>query len=181
MRISLLAMLLSIASSPALAADPPYQPPRPGPEHQKLAGFLGTWTSTGECAKNPFGPAEAWTANARAEWYPGGFAVVRHVEGKGSVTGSVVGMDVFAYDPMARTHTWYGIDATGFTGLGTMSVEGEKLLVTWKAKVDGKTYTVRGTGTGFGTDRLTFVVDFSSDGKTWLPACRYVDTRVKGG
>jgi hypothetical protein len=179
-RMTAMALVALVAPWLAFAEEAAFQAPKPGPEHAKLAGFVGSWTTEGECTKNPFGPAETWTAKVKADWYPGKFAVVRNVEGKGSISGASVGLDVIAYDAMEKTHTWYGIDSMGFTALGKTSIDGAKLQAIWKAKLGGKAYTIRGSGSGLGTDRFTFVMEYSTDGKAWKKACSYVDTRVKG-
>ncbi len=179
-RTTALALVALLAPSLALAEETAPQAPKPGPEHAKLAGFVGTWSTVGECTKSPFGPTETWTATVKADWFPGKFAVVRNVDGKGSVAGPSTSLDVLAWDAADKTHTWYSVDSLGFTTLGKTSIEGAKLRVTWKARIDGKAYTVRGSGSGLGTDRVAFVVEYSTDGKAWKKACSFVDTRVKG-
>jgi len=37
-------------------AQAPSGPPKPGPEHQKLAYFAGKWSSEGDVKPGPFGP-----------------------------------------------------------------------------------------------------------------------------
>ena len=154
-------------------------PPKPGPEHQKLAGLVGTWTSEGEAAANPFGPAEKWSAKIVSEWFSGNFAVVRHAEGKGSVSGENRALDVIAYDATAKTYTWYAIDSAGWTGLAKSEISGDVLTVVWDVQLKGKTYKTRGILKGLGSDRLTFVGEYSADGKTWTPYFHSTDTRVK--
>jgi hypothetical protein len=41
----------------ALAEAPTAQQPKPGPEVEKLAYYLGTWKGEGESKSGPFGPA----------------------------------------------------------------------------------------------------------------------------
>ncbi len=175
----LVAMLLwpSIAAPQAAT----FQSPKPGPEHEKLAGLVGTWTTAGECKENPIGPAEKWTGNIRNEWFPGKFAVVRHMEQKGSLTGDAVGMEIVSYDPGARVHTWYGIDSLGWNGLGKGSITKDVLRTTFRFHVKEKTYQVRATVKGLGSDRLAFTLEWSEDGKSWKVACTATDTRVKAG
>lgn len=154
-------------------------PPKPGPEHQKLAGLVGSWTSEGEATANPLGPAEKWSAKIDSEWFPGKFAVVRHVAGKGSVSGASLAMDVIAYDATAKAYTWYGIDNMSWTGLAKAEISGDVLTVVWDVQAKGKTYQSKGTLKGLGSDRLTFVGEYSADGKTWTPFFHSTDTRVK--
>jgi len=154
-------------------------PPTPGPEHQKLAGLVGSWTSEGEASANPFGPAEKWSAKITSEWFSGSFAVVRHVEGKGTVSDESRALDVIAYDATAKSYTWYEIDSTGSTGLAKSVISGDSLTVVWDVQAKGKSYKSRGTLKGLGSDRLTFAMEYSADGKTWTPFFHSTDTRVK--
>lgn len=41
-------MLMLAATCMALGQGTSAQPPKPGPEHQKLAGLVGNWTTEGE-------------------------------------------------------------------------------------------------------------------------------------
>src|SRR3972149_3426840 len=97
-KLSVIVLLTLAAPCLALGQATSAQPPKPGPEHQKLAGLVGNWTTEGEATENPFGPAEKWSAKIASEWFSGNFAVVRHLDGKGSVSGESRGLDVIAYD-----------------------------------------------------------------------------------
>lgn len=178
-KLSLAALLSLTVPCVVLAQGAAAAPPRPGPEHQKLAALVGAWTSEGEATANPFGPAEKWSAKIATEWFSGNFAVVRYVEGKGSVGGESRALDVIAYDPTAKTYTWYAIDSTGWTGLAKSEISGDVLTVVWDLQVKGKTYKSRGTLKGLGSDRMTFGMEYSTDGKTWTPYFHSTDTRVK--
>ena len=66
----------------ATVATSQQQPaPKPSAEHQKLAYFVGTWTSTGEMKPSPFGPGGKMTSTETCEWFDGGFAVVCRSQG----------------------------------------------------------------------------------------------------
>lgn len=178
-KLSAIVLLTLVAPCVALAQVTSAQPPKPGPEHQRLAALVGTWTSEGESTENPFGPSEKWSAKFTAEWFSGNFAVVRHVDGKGSVSGESHALDVITYDSAAKTYTWYSVDNQGWTGLAKASISGDVLTVVWETQLKGKTYTSRGTLKGLGSDRLTWVSEYSSDGKVWKAYFHSTDTRVK--
>lgn len=175
-----IAVVLSFAiPCVVLAQSTSAPPPKPGPEHQKLAGLVGAWTSEGEAVASPFGPAEKWSAKIASEWFSGNFAVVRHVEGKGSASGPALGLNVIAYDAKGKTYTWYGINNTGGTSLAKADISGDTLTFVRDVQAKGKVYKARGTLKGLGTDRLTFVSEYSADEKTWTPSFHSTDTRVK--
>jgi hypothetical protein len=170
-------MLMAPAITLAQAATA--QPPRPGPEHQALAALIGNWTSEGECSATPMTPAEKWSAKLKSEWFPGKFAVVRHLESKGTVTGESVGLEILTYDSQAKAYTWYGVDSFGWNGTAKGSIAKDVLTVTWPATVKGKAYKVRGILKGLGSDKLLWTMEYSGDGKTWKAACTATDIRVK--
>jgi hypothetical protein len=178
-RIVVFVLAMLIMPLTALAEGTAFQPPKPGPEHQKLAGLVGNWTSEGECKENPIAPVEKWSAKLKSEWYPGNFAVVRRLESKGTVSGEAVGLEVITYDSQAKVHTWYGIDSTGWTAMGKGSISKGVFKVTWPVSVKGKAYKVRGILKGLGSDKLLWSVDYSEDGKTWTTICTATDVRVK--
>jgi hypothetical protein len=153
--------------------------PQPGPEHQKLAGLVGSWTTEGEVNENPLGPAEKWSGKITSEWFSGNFAVVRHVDEKYSVSGEDHTLEVIAYDGTAKTYTWYAVDNQGWTGLAKASISGDVLTAVWEIQAKGKTYKVRGTLKGLGSDRLTYMQDYSEDGTAWKTYLHSTDTRVK--
>lgn len=179
MKQLMIVLLLLAATCLALGQGTPTQPPKPGPEHQKLAGFVGNWTTEGEATENPFGPVEKWSGKIKSEWFPGNFAVVRHVEEKFSVSGENLGLEVIAYDGTAKTYTWYGVDNQGGTALAKASISGEVLTALWEYEAKGKIYKIRGTLKGLGSDRLTWVGEYSEDGAVWKTYQHSTDIRVK--
>ena len=156
-----------------------YGQTKPGPEHQKLAGLVGNWTTVGETTENPFGPAEKWSGKITCEWFSGQFAVVRHVEGEGTVSGEKQSLEVITYDSSAKTFTWYAIDNHGWTGLMKTAIIDNVLTVVLEFQIEGKTYKIRGTLKGLGSDKLTYVEEYSEDGKVWKAYFHSTDTRLK--
>lgn len=51
-----LAALITLLSIPAVLAQEPAPAPKPGPEHEKLAYFIGTWKSEADVKPTAFGP-----------------------------------------------------------------------------------------------------------------------------
>jgi hypothetical protein len=54
----LMLIVLALATVSSTQGQTTSTPPKPGPEHAKLAALLGNWTSEGQSTENPFGPAE---------------------------------------------------------------------------------------------------------------------------
>jgi len=152
---------------------------KPGPDHQKLAGFVGNWTTEGEAAESPFGPAEKLSGKITCEWFSGQFAVVCHVEGKGSVSGEIRRLQVISFRLRTKTYSWYGIDNRGGTWFPTTAISGDVLTALLEFQANGKTYKVRGTLKGLGSDRNTWVEEYSEDGKVWKAYFHDTATRLK--
>ena len=87
----------------------------PSPEHQKLAAFLGSWITEGKVEASPFGPACTYKGTLKGEWYPGGFAVVRHDEQKFEPGGTQRSMLVFYYDAGDKSHQLFITSSDGNT------------------------------------------------------------------
>gem|GEM_PF-3392309 len=165
--------------SPSQGSAPPPLP-KPGSEHEKLGGLVGNWTGEADCAESPLGPAEKWSTKIKAEWFGAKAAVVRHAEQKGSVSGEIVQLEVLTYDSAAKVYTWYWVDSTGsYTSLAKGSVSKDVLRVGWSTVANGKTFKLRSTSKGLGSDKITATVEYSEDGKAWKPLCVGSETRSK--
>ncbi len=57
--------------------------PKPGPEVQKMAYFLGSWKEAGKSMMP--GMSGAYSGTQKWEWMSGGFFLVNHATGTGSM------------------------------------------------------------------------------------------------
>src|SRR5262245_8886364 len=73
-------------------------PPKPGPEHQRLAYMVGKWTGEGEMKASPMGPGGKITSVDTCEWFDGHFSVICHSEGK-SPSGPMKSVGILSYSP----------------------------------------------------------------------------------
>ena len=179
-RFVVLALVVLGAPCLGLAQAAAYQVPKPGQEHEKLGGLVGNWTGESDCVESPLGPAEKWSAKIKAEWFGAKAAVVRHSDQKGSVSGEIVQLEVLTYDSAAKVYTWYWVDSSGsYTGLAKGTVSKGVLRARWSTVANGKTFKLRMTVKGLGSDRVASAVDYSEDGKAWKPLCVGSETRVK--
>jgi hypothetical protein len=150
-----------------------------GPEYQKMAGLVGYWTSEGEGVASPFGPAGTQSIKIKSEWFPGEFAVVRHLDGSKSGSGEYHGLQILTYDPATKDYPWHWFDNTGAAGVSHVAITDNALIETYELKAQGKTYKIRGKLSGLGSGRISWVQEYSEDGKVWTPYYHSVDTRVK--
>ena len=145
--------------------------PKPGPEHQRLAAFVGNWTFEGELKQGPMGPGGKMTGTDRIEWAPGNFFVQRRYQGKSPNGGEMQGLEILAYDGAKKIYTFSAFDSLGMMASGTMTVKGNTWTTTGTMTTTAAT-TMRDRCSlefGAGGSTLTIKCDISTDGKTWTP------------
>ena len=154
------------------------QPPKPGPEVQKLAYSLGTWKTEGEAKASPFGPAGKFSGTDTCEWFAGGFHLVCRGEGTGP-TGKMVSLSIFAYDVEAKAYTYYGISSVGESVSSKGSLAGNTW--TWLAdgKAAGKPAKFRYTEVQVSPTAYTFKFESSTAGGPWTVIEEGKATKVK--
>ena len=118
-----------LASSVASRADEA-QPPKPGPEHEKLKALVGDW----DCVVKFGGMEMKGTATYKMDF--GGFWLVEEFKGEGPM--KFEGRGTTGFDPIKKKYvsTWIDSESPAM-----MVMEGE-------FSKDGKTYTETGEGPG---------------------------------
>ncbi|HET8725718.1 MAG TPA: DUF1579 family protein [Anaeromyxobacteraceae bacterium] len=104
-----IAIALSVSIAPAALAED--KAPRPGPETEKLGFFAGKWKTSGELKETPFMPAGKFEGRETCEWFPGKFALVCRMKGKGP-TGPTEGLGIMTWSGDEKAYLYYGIDNT---------------------------------------------------------------------
>jgi hypothetical protein len=141
-------------------------PPKPGPEHQRLARYVGKWTGKGMMKAGPLGPGGPMTWTETCEWFAGGFNVVCRSEGKGPM-GEMKGLGIMGFSLDDKVYTYYGIDNGGWADHAKGTVNGKVWTYTSAARLGGKTLHSRFTLTEVSDTSQTFKYEMSEDGKTW--------------
>ncbi|HXO34711.1 MAG TPA: hypothetical protein VN901_20410 [Candidatus Acidoferrales bacterium] len=85
----------------------------------------------------------------------GHFAVVRRLDGTKSLSGEDHELQVLTHDRMAQGYFSNRFNNHGGSGVYRVSISDNELSATSVAMVQGKTYTIRDTMTGLGTDRIS--------------------------
>jgi hypothetical protein len=120
--------------------------PKPGPEHKKLAYFVGTWSSTADMKPSPFGPGGKMTSTDRCEWFEGGFTVVCRYQGT-SPMGPTKGIGILGYNTEEKVYTYYAVDNSpmnmGSVPKGT--IQGDTWTYTNEDKMGGQNVKSRFT------------------------------------
>jgi len=172
--------VLSLAWSAVASAQA--VPQKPGPEHQKLAYFVGKWTAEGTVSESPFGPGGKTSSLDMCEWFEGKFAVVCRYDGKGPA-GPMKGLGIMGYSADQKVYTYYGLDNSAMitTSVARGTVAGNIWTYTDESVVGGQKVTSRYTLTVTSPDTYTFKWEMrGADGK-WTTVGGGKTTRVKTG
>jgi hypothetical protein len=159
-RLLAIALVLSAA---ALAQAPP----KPGPEQQRFAYFVGTWTADLDIKPGPFGPGGKTTFAERNEWFPGGFFLITHSDGSLPGMGPVKGQSIVAYDPEKKQYTYYEINSAGMQEHATGQLDGDTWHWLSELAVGGKIIKTRYTVKQLSATAYSMKYESSQDGATW--------------
>ena len=152
--------------------------PKPGPEHQRLSAFVGTWTFDGELKPGPMGKGGKMTGTDRIQWMPGNFFLERRFDGTGPM-GPMSGIEILGYDPAKKLYTFNIFDSTGASAAGTATVKGDTWSFTGTGSMGGKTMQDRCTLTFANPTTLKIACEMSGDGKSWGPTFAGTATKSK--
>lgn len=153
-------------------------PPKPGPEHQKLAMFAGKWKGEMSNFETPFGPAGKATGAYEGRLVHGGFHV--EIRGKGrSPIGGLSWTEIYYFDPIKNSYGNFYFDSIGGVGVAEGTNDGNTWTFTWDQRAKDKIYK--------GKNVITFAADgksssheltYSEDGTSWKPGASGKAKRV---
>jgi hypothetical protein len=168
-----------IATTPGQPATA--QQPKPGPEVQRLAYYLGTWRGEGETKSGPFGPAGKLSSTMTCDWFAGGFHLVCRGEEMGP-TGKRTFLNILAYDEKAKAYTEYGISSLGESEYSTGgSIVGNKrtFVKDLDSDVEGKPTKLRYIEVQVSPTFYTYQAEASKDGGPWTVIAEGKVTKVR--
>jgi hypothetical protein len=176
-RIVVLAAVVMLAVGTfALAEDKKPELPKPGPEVQRLARWVGNWSGEGMMQPGPFGPGGKMSWSNKCDWFEGKYAVVCHGQGQ-SPMGPSKSVGIITYDSGLKQYTYYGIDSMGFSFLSKGNVEGDTWSFTTDMNIEGKTYYSRFQIKETSPTTSIFTESMSEDGKNWKPSFEGKETK----
>jgi uncharacterized protein DUF1579 len=155
-------LLIATATLSAQSAAPA----KPGPEHQRLAAFVGTWNSEGEAQQSPYGPAGKLSAVETYEWLPGGFFLSHRWDVKQG-SSQFQGLEIIGYDGRNKAYTSRIFDSMGNSGTFRARVQGNAWTWTGDSDVGGKPLKERCTIVILRADVYTNKCEYSLDGVKW--------------
>jgi hypothetical protein len=100
------AVPLFVFCASAVRAQAPPEAPKPGPEEQKLAYFVGKWVSEADMKPSAFGPGGKVNFTETCEWFAGNFSLVCHWDA--AMFGTTIkGLSVMGYDRGDKTYIYF--------------------------------------------------------------------------
>ncbi len=168
---------VALVLAPAARAQ---EPPKPGPEHQRLAYYTGKWTSESEVKANPFMPPGKYTSKDDCAWFKGGFALKCDSEGSGPM-GPMKGAYFLGYSAEDKVYTYYGIDSGGMvpTTVTKGSVQGDTWVYTDEAKMGGKLVKSRYTIKQLTPASYTSKWEVQGEGGAWSTVMEGKSTKAQ--
>jgi hypothetical protein len=155
------------------------QLPKPGPEVQKLAYYLGTWKGEGETKAGPFGPAGKLSSDMTCEWFAGGFHLVCRGEERGP-TGKRTFLNIKSYDEKTKAYTEYGISNFGESEYNTGgTIVDNKRSFVFDVDLGGKPAKLRYTEVQTSPTLFTYKAEASIEGGSWMVIAEGKITKVK--
>lgn len=155
-------------------------PPKPGPEHQRLAYMVGKWTAEGEMKASPMGPAGKVTTVDTCEWFDGHFSVICRSEGK-SPAGPMKSIGILSYSPEEKVYTYYGTDNSGMT-MTTVprgTVQGDTWTFNDESMMGGQKMKTRVILKELSPTSYTFTMEMQGPDGKWMPLMESKNTKMK--
>ena len=143
--------------------------PTPGPEHQALAFWIGTWHIEAEGKPNPLFPEGEYRATMTGEWFQGGFHVVCHTDWTGAL-GAYSVLKSVGYDPVTEDYYIYTIDGRGGGTVYRGTMRDDVWTYTAEMTLEGKPLTFRWTIRNPSPGVITWTSNLSIDGGPWILA-----------
>jgi len=138
-------------------------PPKPGPEHQKLAYFAGKWDIDADMKPSTFGPGGKAKYKQSCDWFEGNFAMVCHFDGT-MQTGLLKGLSIMGWDPGAQTYTYFSTNSLGQGTFSRGTVEGDTWTWNNETKMNGKPVVIRFTLKQISADVATYKFEMGAPG-----------------
>jgi Protein of unknown function (DUF1579) len=170
-------LLAGVARAQEKKAAARPEPPKPGPEVEKLRYFLGEWTSAGEMKAGPAGPAGKMYTHDRCEWIAGNFFVACNMASR-TPLGAMTAVGVMGWDADRKHYTWWHFDSAGGVETATGRLEGGTWTWSGEAKVGDRVRKTRYVIADTSPEGYAFRWEISDDGKAWSTQSEAKFTKV---
>jgi hypothetical protein len=161
-----------------LAAAQEQQPPKPGPEHEKLGYFVGKWKADGEVKPGPMGPGGKMKTRDTCEWFEGRYSVICRSEGT-TPMGPSKSIGILGYSTEDQAYTYYGVDNSGMTMSSVP--KGTRQGNTWtyhdEGTMGGQKYKSRVIIKELSPTSYSFRMDMQGPDGKWMPMMESKNTK----
>jgi hypothetical protein len=154
------------------------QPAKPGPEHQRLAYFVGKWKAEGEVKPGPMGPGGKITSNDSCEWYQGHYSVICRSDGS-TPMGPSTSIGILGYNTEEKVYTYYAVDNSGMN-MATVpkgTVQGDTWTYTDESLMGGQKVKSRVTIKELSPKSYSFRMDVQGQDGKWVTAMESKNTK----
>jgi hypothetical protein len=162
-----------------MAAGQASQAPQPGPEHARLAYFVGKWRAEGDVKPGPMGPGGKMTSNDTCEWFEGKLSVVCRYEGSGPM-GQNKGLGIMGYSTEEKVYTYYAVDnMMAMASVPKGTVRGDTWTYTDEATFGGSKVKSRVTLKELSPTSHTFKLEIQGPDGKWMPMVETRNTKIQ--
>ena len=162
-KVASIAVAVALASAVVFAQATKPAKPTPGPEHKRIAYFVGQWHYEGEAKESPLGPGGKISSSETCEWFAGGFQLVCRSKGTGP-KGPGSGMSIMSYDPARKAYTYYAATSFGDNIFVRGQVQDKVWTWTDEVTMEGKKVKIVATATEDSPTSTSFKLEVSVDG-----------------
>jgi len=181
--VTCLALASAVRAEEEKKAEHKMEMAKPGPEHEKLGYFVGSWKVAGDMKPGAFGPGGKVTGTSDCKWFAGKFSVVCN-DASTSPMGSSKGLGILSYDKNDKKYEYYAIESTDMMGKAERAegeVQGDNWVYTSEDQIAGKTMKGRYTMSNMKKDSYDAKYEMSEDGNNWMTVMEIKYTKQGGG
>jgi len=173
-----LAAVLMFWGVATIGAQDASGPPKPGPEHAKLAYFVGKWVSEADMKPSAYGPGGKVTFTETCEWFSGNFALICHSEGPMLGT-TIKELSIMSYDPGEKTYVYFETNSMGENVFSRGTVDGDTWTWTGESKMNGQTIHSRFTLKRLSDDTSSYKFEMAAGSEPMALVMEGKQTRQK--
>ena len=175
-QLTVSALLLTAGAQ--LAAAQGQQPAKPGPEHQRLAYFVGNWKAEGEIKPGPMGPGGKMTSTDNCEWFEGHYSVICRSEAK-TPMGNNKSIGILGYNTDEKVYTYYAVDNTNMNMASVPKgrVQGDTWTYTDEGMMGGQKMKTRVVIKELSPKEYSFKMDMQGPDGKWVTAMESMNTK----
>jgi hypothetical protein len=162
----------------SLALSQEQSAPKPGPEHQKLAYFVGKWKAEGEVKPGPMGPGGKMKTTDTCEWFEGRYSVICRSEGS-TPMGRSKSIGILGYSAEDKAYTFYAVDNSGMTmsSVPKGTRQGNTWTYTDEGTMGGQKYKSRVIIKELSATSYSFKMDMQGPDGKWAPMVESMNTK----